>query len=314
MGRTDSLITGAIRAVKGSGGSYKTQHNHLRETERFVKTLRQTGLGVQKWSNITNKHVGTVVDRWKAEGLKAATIKEYMSGVRVALRFYGNQRVAPNNAAFGVENRVYISNVDKSVPSDVYTRVVEALKASSSIEDHRVAAQLGLQRELGLRKEESFKFNPNRAVLQNGRVFVTDGTKGGRSRMIEQISERGREAIGYAKSVLSGKNTMTDGKTERQWEGRFNRTVRAHGISKDKCGASPHGLRHAYAQERYAMLTGFEAPVKFDSKESFLANAQLVAGEKWKDLDGDARLQIKEELGHGPDRDDVVSQYLGSSA
>lgn len=29
-------------------------------------------------------------------------------------------------------------------------------------------------------------------------------------------------------------------------------------------------------------------------------------------VDKDARLIIKSELGHGPDRDDVVSQYVGS--
>ena len=37
-----------------------------------------------------------------------------------------------------------------------------------------------------------------------------------------------------------------------------------------------------------------------------------IAGEGWRKLNQDARQIIKAELGHGPDRDDVVSQYLGA--
>ena len=314
MARTDSLVMGAIRAVKGSGGSYKTQYNHLRETKLFVQALREVGYGVQQWKNLSNKHVGAVVDRWKAKGLKAATIKEYLSGVRVVTKFFDNPRIAPDNARFGIENRVYVTNIDKAVPRDVYEKIVNDLKASTSVNDHRVAAQLQLQRELGLRREESFKFHPVRAVLQDGRVHISDGTKGGRSRIIEQVSERGQRAIDYAKKVMSGKNTMPPDKTERQWNGRYSRTVRAHGLTKNSSGYTSHGLRHAYAQERYAQLSGFEPRAQFDSQAEFRAAAEQAAGPAWKGMDRDARLQLKTELGHGPDRDDVVSQYIGSSA
>jgi len=82
--------------------------------------------------------------------------------------------------------------------------------------------------------------------------------------------------------------------------------------TKKDCGASSHGLRHAYAQQRYEQLTGFRAPCKFATKEDFRNAAYQSAGSDWKKLDQDARLFLKSELGHGPDRDDVVSQYLGS--
>lgn len=84
------------------------------------------------------------------------------------------------------------------------------------------------------------------------------------------------------------------------------------GLSKEEEGASSDGLRHAYAHERYNQLAGFDPPAKFGSKADFRANAAMVAGDRWQAFDTEARAILKSELGHGPDRDDVVSVYVGS--
>jgi hypothetical protein len=64
MTRTDSLITGAIKAIKSARrGSAKTQHNHIQEAKRFTETLRELGYGVRQWKNITNKHVGGLLQK-----------------------------------------------------------------------------------------------------------------------------------------------------------------------------------------------------------------------------------------------------------
>ena len=133
-----------------------------------------------------------MVCEWKNAGLATGTIKEkeYLSGVRAVTRFFKNHRIALENSAFGVENRVYVLNQDKSVPGAVYERIVADLKASAEINDNRIAAQLQLQRELGLRKEEAFKFDPGRAVMRDGTVFIQHGTKGGRERIIHHVSAR----------------------------------------------------------------------------------------------------------------------------
>jgi len=314
MTRTDSLITGAIKAIKSARrGSAKTQHNHIQEARRFTQTLRELGYGVKQWKNVSNKHVGAVVNSWKAKEMAISTMKEYLSGVRVVTAYFKNDRIAKDNSAFGIGKRIYISNRDKSVPQAVYERVVADLKKSPDINDNRVAAQLALQRELGLRKEESFKCNPSACLLNDGRVLVHKGTKGGRERVILEISQKARQAIEYAKKMVDGTNTMPNDHTERQWEQRFYDTLRKHDLTKRACGASSHGLRHAYAQERYAQITGFEASVKFDSVETFRENAERIAGEDWEKLDSDAREVLKVELGHGRDRMDVISQYIGRS-
>jgi len=190
--------------------------------------------------------------------------------------FFKNDRIAKDNSAFGIGKRVYVSNRDKSVPQAVYERVVADLKKGSDINDNRVAAQLQLQRELGLRKEEAFKFNPSACLLNDGRVLVHKGTKGGRERMILEVSERAKQAIEYAKHMVDGTNTMPNDKTEREWEQRFYRTLHRYGLTQSACGASSHGLRHAYAQERYAQITEFQPSVKFDSQEAFRENAERL--------------------------------------
>jgi site-specific recombinase XerD len=224
-----------------------------------------------------------------------------LSGVRLVARYFGNRNIAPDNKAFGIQNRSYVTNHDKSLGQDIYEKTVDKLQISHDVNDNRIAAQLMLQRHLGLRKEESFKFNALRAVLKDGRVFVSDGTKGGRERMLEHVDQKAMEAINYTKTVASGKNTIPAGMSERQWNNRFYRTLRQYGISKKSTGASGHGLRHAFAQERYQKLTGFAAPVKFENRQQFYTNATQIAGDSWRKIDQDARLIIKAELGHGPD-------------
>gem|GEM_PF-4742227 len=60
------------------------------------------------------------------------------------------------------------------------------------------------------------------------------------------------KAIEYTRHMVDGTNTMPNNNTERAWEQRFYKTLHRYGLTKSACGASSHGLRHAYAQERYA--------------------------------------------------------------
>ena len=60
--------------------------------------------------------------------------------------------------------------------------------------------------------------------------------------------------------------------------------------------AGYHELRAAYAAERYADLTGYNAPVNGGKIED-------------KEVDFDSRLKISNELGHG--RAEVLNAYVG---
>ena len=63
-----------------------------------------------------------------------------------------------------------------------------------------------------------------------------------------------------------------------------------------------HGVRHAYAQDRYAELTGRPAPAAGGT-----SSKDLTPEEKAQDLA--ARLQISHEMGH--EREQITVVYLG---
>ena len=63
-----------------------------------------------------------------------------------------------------------------------------------------------------------------------------------------------------------------------------------------------HGLRHAYAQERYVELTGWKCPAVGGLDSKSLALEQ-------REMDHEARLIISQELGH--EREQVTAAYLG---
>ena len=67
-----------------------------------------------------------------------------------------------------------------------------------------------------------------------------------------------------------------------------------------KHGIKMHGLRHAYAQDRYKEITGRDAPVRSN---------ETVPRDQ---IDKVARLQISQELGHN--RMEVTNCYLGSNS
>jgi len=64
----------------------------------------------------------------------------------------------------------------------------------------------------------------------------------------------------------------------------------------------PHGLRHAYAQDRYKTLTGWECPKRGGCTYTQLTKEQKI-------IDQDARLIISRDLGHN--RIAITAAYLG---
>ncbi len=314
MGKQDSLMRAAQNArLQGSG---KTVKAHKEEAMRFASELREAGYGVKRWDNLTSKHLAVVAERWVDQELKASTIHEYISGVRKVAEAYGNTHLKTTSELMNeagqriVEARVYATNQDKAVPLEVYAKSLERLRSGEFGEDgKRLACQMDLMRELGLRYEEARKFNPERSVLADGRVYIVDGTKGGRDRMLHEVSEKGWAAIEGIRPYIDKQYGNSMPCKEATWEGRGYDMAQATGISRAECGASFHGLRHAYAQERYEQMTGFRCQAAGGTLEEAVA----AAGDRWQDRDEEARLLLKGELGHGPERDSVVSTYIGTS-
>jgi len=314
MARNDPLLVAVGKARLS--GSAKTMYNHKVEAARFVSDLRANGYGVSKWSNITNKHIQAVVDYWREEKeLATATIKEYLSGVRSVARAFGNEIISPHNATFGLGQRTYIATRDRSVPEAIYQNAIRQLNSGHDLKQ-RVALAMQLMRELGLRHEEARKFNPFRDYCDiRETVTIAEGTKGGRERTFE-VSDAQKALIDQAKrsGFYTNKNSLIPSRwTERQFEQYVYREARKLGISREKCGASLHGLRHARAHEIYKEISGFNPSCRFKTRDEFIDQARAYAGDRWQDRDNRARAEVCRQFGHSPSRRDVSNTYLGSS-
>ena len=140
------------------------------------------------------------------------------------------------------------------------------------------------------------KFQPSFADRGDHLVLKASSTKGGRERTIpvrteeqRDVLNRARRLAGFGSLIPSNRNYVHQ---MRVYEGN---TVRA-GLSR------MHGLRHAYAQNRYEELTGWKAPAAAGPDSKSLTLEQ-------RKTDRDARLTISRRLGH--DSEAVVNAYLG---
>ena len=82
----------------------------------------------------------------------------------------------------------------------------------------------------------------------------------------------------------------------------INESALSFKLSQDPKQSSLHGLRHAYAQERYEELTGWECPATGGPDSKSLTSEQRALGQE-------ARLIVSQELGH--ERGQVTVAYLG---
>ena len=167
---------------------------------------------------------------------------------------------------------------------------------------HRAAAVAQLARRFGLRIKEAALLNlcsACRQASQQGRVRVTEGTKGGAGRAQERWVPCTEDDLAFLTKAVDlqgdGRNIIPP---EKRWIEFSNHL---HSVAVPvfvQIGLlSFHDLRAGYACSRYSDLTGHPAP--------------CVAGTRQveKSVDIAARLAIAVELGHG--RIEVLSAYVG---
>ena len=270
-------------------GSFKTQGNRKERLLYIADQLSEGGYKIQHMRQLKFKHVKYLVDRWLQENLSAGTIKNRMTDLRWAMSKFDKTGVIPaTNAALNIPNRQYVTNEDKSIS------ISEG--DLSKVTDEHVKLSLILQREFGLRREESIKIRIHEAVIGDELHLKSSWCKGGRARTIKIRYPEQWQAIEQVKTFL-GQNQralIPDDKKYVQQETMYrNQTSRA-GIYH------AHGLRHAYAQRRYQDLTGWPCVAQGGLSRPEMTGRQL-------ELHKTVRQIISTELGHN--RTDVVAQY-----
>ena len=164
------------------------------------------------------------------------------------------------------------------------------------VTDAHVRMTLEVQAVFGLRREEAIKFTPAYADRGDRVRIKASWAKGGRAREIPIWNEGQRAVLDAARRLAGGRSLIPGGRNYVAQRKVYERQTEAAGLSR------MHGLRHAFAQERYEALTGWKAPTAGGPRRRSLSPAM-------RRIDKEVRMTIARELGHG--RIDVVV-YCGA--
>ena len=271
-------------------GSFRTKERYYEAAKRFCAYLAEE-YRLQKLSNISGKHLVSYVLYMQEHDKSASTIKTDLAAIRFFHDKMENAKYhLPDNDELGVElERRCFGGVDRTWTAPEFDRIL-AIAAAEQREDYILALYLG--RLAGLRIHECFRIDTaiaERALRENA---ITIKGKGGKIRTVpiedERITSALRERLAVTKrghKLLVPDDKQTDiAITEfQQFLAAHRAEVRDEG---DFCPLSFHGLRHAYACEKYKQL--------IDSGKSAL----------------DAHYEVSRLLGH--ERPDVTDIYLSS--
>lgn len=269
--------------------SYSTQRARRTIVKMMANQLGDMGFNRIKAKNLKEKHALALIERWRGEGLSSGTLKNRLAVLRwVYEKVNKSWMLAKRNADYGIEKRQYLTNVNKAREA--------TLEGLERIRNEHVRLSVEMQRQFGLRREEAMKIQV--AWADRGTYLMLKGswTKGGRERSIPVRTEAQRNLLERVKQLTDRGSLIPKDKTYVNHMRTYKRQVAAAGLEK------LHGLRHAYAQDRYLELTGWKAPAAGGPSRDKLSDEQ-------KQLDKDARMTISRELGHGREIISVV--YLG---
>lgn len=270
-------------------GSHNTQVNRHQLLQTMANHLFELGYRRMNANSLKPKHVDALIARYLNEGLAEGTIKNRLSALRWWAEKVGKPNIiAKDNAHYGVESRVFVTNVSKA--RDLDRELLNKITC-----DH-VRMSLELQKAFGLRREEAIKFIPEYADQGNHIRLKATWCKGGRERTIPIRNEEQREVLNRAR-LLAGRGSLIPSHL------MYVDQMRIYEAETNKVGLHKmHGLRHRYAQERYHELTGWLAPACGGPTRDELSEDNKLD-------DAVARVAITQELGHG--REQVTAVYLG---
>lgn len=270
-------------------GSHSTQASRHEILQQLAGELDKLGYRQMGATSLKDKHVQALVASWKDRNLSAGTIKNRMA----ALRWWADKAgvkgaVAASNDAYGIDRRIHVTQASKA------TEAPET--ALARISDAHARLSVELQAAFGLRREEAIKFQPAWADRGDHLVLKGSWTKGGKQREVPIRTEAQRAVLDRARE-LAGAGSLIPAQM------RYVDQLKVYTGQVAQAGLSKlHGLRHAYAQERYQELTGRPAPAAGGKFSDELTPAETAA-------DREARLTISRELGH--EREQITTIYLG---
>ena len=269
-------------------GSYGTQSARQHILNQIANQLHELGYRGMTTRSLKPKHVDALVGHWLSNDMGLGTIKNRMTCLRWWAAIVNRSNVvARSNDYYGIPNRQFIATESKATSVDE--------KTLAKVRDPYVRMSLELQQAFGLRREEAIKFRPDYADRGDHIELKSSWTKGGKARVIPILTDAQRNTLKKAHQLAGKGSLIPGGKNYVQQLRIYERHTANAGLSR------MHGLRHAYAQARYQVLTGWPSPAAGGPK-----SAELSVHDK--QIDREARLLVSRELGH--EREQITSVYL----
>ncbi len=229
-------------------GSYATQADREHILDLCADQLHEMGIRELRAQGFRPKHVKVLVDRWLAEELAPGTIKNRMSHLRWLAQKIGKENIVERtNAAYGIPDRVYVTNHDKAKELD--PKQLDELRSPYTQMSVRLADGFGL------RREACIKMVPGKADQGDVLVLKASWNKGGREIRVPIRTPEQRQLLEEAKALAKGKSLVAPGyRTYYAYLKHFRAECERVGIN------GVHGYRHRYAQRRYATTSSPVGP------------------------------------------------------
>ena len=248
--------------------SRKTRRERRSNLRLTFAQLRQLGYRLESPTHLKPKHIQALCSYWLEKGLATKTIHGMFSNLRSFCRWIDKEGMVEDIGVYagGREHLVRKTAATEDLSREAHGIDVDGFIEKARQLDARLSVLLELQRHFGLRAKESLELRPWRATaLGREHLYITDGTKGGKHRMIPIRSDRQRAIIDTAKEIvgkqLNAQMRWPD-KTWRQGQSHFYYLMGQLGATRDQLGVTAHGLRHGFMQDEYAYYAGVAAPIK----------------------------------------------------
>lgn len=272
-------------------GSRETQAARKHSLYQMAQELVTGTYKLKHISGLKQKHIHYLNSAWKNRELSVATMKNRNAHLRWLCEKLHKPTLVPSNTQLGTGKRQYVNNQRN--------KAIDLAKIDlTKITNPHLLVSIHLQYYFGLRREESIKIKPHQADKGDRIELQPSWCKGGRGRQVPILTEAARYWLEEAKklAIHPTHSLIPQAKTYIQQRRVYDKQIQRAGIKH------AHGLRHAFAQTQYKMLTGWECP-----KRGGLTAKQLTPQQKQQDKT--ARLTISEWLGHS--RIQIVANYCG---
>lgn len=269
----------------------------IRETviRGFFSDMYHLKYKIESIQNLKEKHLIAVFGFLEDQGQSPATIQNKISIMRTFCGWIGKNGMVRDSTLYVKDKasvrRSMVASEDKSWSGhgiDVLAKLPEIAK-----KDKWVALYLELCWAFGLRMQEALMLKP-RLAHEGEFIWVREGTKGDRPRVIPIENDIQRDVLERAKQVADGKSGFLckRGKSFAQRLRRFYTVMEALGITLGEAGVTAHGLRHQYMQESFKRLMGIDAPVKGGDLSRVDKDVLHVASQKLMERAGHTRVSI----------------------